>query len=1069
MLDANCVAPADLERLFRGSLPEDEAADMEDHVLHCTACLEKLKTLADTEDSLAGLLRQHTPGPDFTSSSVLADLMKQLKSLCPSSITSVRQGAAMLALICTKCRKKLTVQDTSIGKKVKCPGCGQVITVPTPAAVPASDRRLPPDPQPSSQAPAPASGNRPTPSAVNALEATIDVKPADRDPTATAIPLPTGQGKEAGNSGDGVNLTHFLSPPQAGDELGRLGKYRILKILGHGGMGVVYKAEDPLLKRAVAIKAMLPGMAANASAGKRFLREAQTMAAVENDYIVRILDVSEDRGVPFLAMEFLKGEPLDVRLERDKTLPPREVARIGREIAEGLQAAHERGLIHRDIKPGNIWLEAARSRVKILDFGLARTAEPESNLTQQGAIIGTPAYMAPEQGRGDPVDARSDLFSLGVVLYRLCSGKQPFQRVDAISTLMAVAMDNPPPPVQLHPELPPELSELVMALLQKDPDRRPASAAVVVEMLHALEAKLGGASGRDDRTVSLPSPAKGKAAPANRRRRRLLVGIAAGLALLIGGLLAAQIIVQIRDKNGKVVGELAVPEGGEVRLIQAKQDKAAPRPGKDGEWVSLFNGKDLDGWEGKEDVWRVKDGTIFATSFPDGRKLNTFLCSKQQLTDFELEFDVRLRGTNNSGVMIRSDLYDTTNYWLRGIKCDLGVRSGWGSLVTYDGTNGDWLKAVKDSAARWKIKEDADAFNHVSIRCVGKKITVRINGEPGMESEIAQLAESGRIAFQLRYGEPSEISLKNIRVRKIETAGDPPSQGQAAAPIDDAWYKHVAALPADKQVEAVVAKLKERNPGFDGKVTPKIEGSVVTEVRFSPAGVTDLSPVRALAGLKVLNFGGRYGANLGGPADLSPLKDMKLTSLSCDFTPVSDLSPLKDMKLTELAFCGTKVADLSPLKGMPLTVLGCSYTPVSELSPLKGMPLTALFCNGVKVSDLSPLKGMPLTVLACEATKVTDLSPLKGMPLTGLSCWGTPVSDLSPLKDMKLTGLDCRGTPVPDLSPLKGMPLTELKCDFKPERDADILRCVKTLEKINDKPAAQFWKEVDAKAANKNP
>src|SRR6202035_247064 len=156
---------------------------------------------------------------------------------------------------------------------------------------------------------------------------------------------------------------------------------------------------DPKLKRSVAIKAMLPTLAASASAGKRFLREAEAMAAVEHDHVVRIYQVDEERGIPFLAMEFLKGEPLDERLKRDAELPLADMLRIGREIAEGLAAAHATGLIHRDIKPANIWLEAPRNRVKILDFGLARAAAQDAGLTQQGAILGTPAYMAPEQGR----------------------------------------------------------------------------------------------------------------------------------------------------------------------------------------------------------------------------------------------------------------------------------------------------------------------------------------------------------------------------------------------------------------------------------------------------------------------------------------------------------------------------------------------------------------------------------------------------------------------------------------------------------------------------------------------
>jgi predicted Zn finger-like uncharacterized protein len=220
----------------------------------------------------------------------------------------------MITVCCPSCQTKLAIKDEWAGEKVKCPRCGQVVAVP--AAVPsapvgADGRTLPTNPEPPSKVQPPADANPPTHPGTNILEATRE-----------------GQAPEGGPDG---SLTDFLSPPQADDELGRLGKYRILKVLGHGGMGIVYRAEDPILRRFVAIKAMLPGMAASASAGKRFLREAQTLAAVEHDHIVRIHDVAEDRGVPFLAMEFLKGEPLDVRVERDKVLPPgRSCASAGR-------------------------------------------------------------------------------------------------------------------------------------------------------------------------------------------------------------------------------------------------------------------------------------------------------------------------------------------------------------------------------------------------------------------------------------------------------------------------------------------------------------------------------------------------------------------------------------------------------------------------------------------------------------------------------------------------------------------------------------------------------------------
>ncbi|HVS38793.1 MAG TPA: serine/threonine-protein kinase [Gemmataceae bacterium] len=302
----------------------------------------------------------------------------------------------------------------------------------------------------------------------------------------------------------------FLAPPQAPDELGRLGGYRILKVLGAGGMGVVFHAEDPALRRAVAVKAMRPGLAASAAARRRFLREGQAAAALHHDHIVPIFQVGEDRGVPFIAMPLLRGETLEDRLQRGTTLPTAEVFGIGREIALGLAAAHAKGLIHRDIKPANIWLESdepntegnpmqatassiapassSYRRVKILDFGLARPTA-DAKLTQEGAIVGTPAYMAPEQAAGAAVDARSDLFSLGCVLYRLTAGATPFKGDDAVAVLLSVARDNPRPPAEVNPAVPPPLSGLVMRLLAKAPADRPASAREVIERLTKAKAE----------------------------------------------------------------------------------------------------------------------------------------------------------------------------------------------------------------------------------------------------------------------------------------------------------------------------------------------------------------------------------------------------------------------------------------------------------------------------------------------------------------------------------------------------------------------------------------------------
>ena len=314
------------------------------------------------------------------------------------------------------------------------------------------------------------------------------------------------------------------------------------------------------------------------------------------------------------------------------------------------------------------------------------------------------------------------------------------------------------------------------------------------------------------------------------------------------------------------------------------------------------------------------------------------------------------------------------------------------------------------------------------------------------------------------YGSAYRYISHGLRLARVADG----SASAAIPPLDPAWLKAVAAMKAAQQIEAVKAELMKRNPLFNGKFESQIvsKAGVVTELEFFTDNVTDISPVRALTGLHKLGvsgsgWGAEYWQRKGKLADLSPLKGMSLGLLDCHSTQVSDLSPLTGMKLIQLICVWTSVSDLSPLKDMPLVHLTCNDTAVSDLTPLKGMKLKVLTVSG-KVADLSPLKDMSLEYLACGGgSKVNDLSPLKGMPLTGLQLGDAEVSDLSPLKGMPLKEFGCKGKKVSDLSPLKGMPLTSIHFDFKPFRDTELLRSFTTLEKINNKDAKEFWKEVD--------
>jgi eukaryotic-like serine/threonine-protein kinase len=389
----------------------------------------------------------------------------------------------MLEFSCPICQARLQLDETWAGKKCRCSQCGQVLAVPALAGAISSggsaQKRTDTDKPPSSPAGS-ALADMPT-----------------LAPGGTGVEQP-GSGKAMPNTKANTLDLYFLAPAKEPGEIGRLGNYRVLKVLGAGGMGVVFQAEDLRLKRMVALKVMLPLLAASPVNKKRFLQEAEAAAALEHDHIVTIYQIDEDRGIPFIAMQLLRGESLEDYLQRFQRLEAAEVLRIGREIADGLAAAHERGLIHRDIKPSNIWLESIsarepsgtktqRSRVKILDFGLARSLTADANMTKSGAILGTPAYMAPEQSRGKGLDGRCDLFSLGCVLYRMCTGQQAFEGADTIATLMAVASHDPVPPHQVNRRVPPALSRLIMDLLAKDPQKRPASARMVINRIQVIE------------------------------------------------------------------------------------------------------------------------------------------------------------------------------------------------------------------------------------------------------------------------------------------------------------------------------------------------------------------------------------------------------------------------------------------------------------------------------------------------------------------------------------------------------------------------------------------------------
>jgi serine/threonine-protein kinase len=296
----------------------------------------------------------------------------------------------------------------------------------------------------------------------------------------------------------------FLDPTHNPEILGRLGEYEILGVVGRGGMGIVLKGHQRELNRYVAVKVLAPHLALSAAARKRFAREAQATAAVVHPHVMAIHAVAANAKLPYLVMPFVACESLQQRLDRQGPLDVKDVLRIGLQAASGLAAAHAQGLVHRDVKPANILLETSVDRVMLTDFGLARAVD-DATLTRTGIIAGTPQYMSPEQAGGDAVDHRSDLFSLGSVLYAMCTGRPPFRAETTFGVLRRIRETPTRPIREINADIPEWLDRIVLKLLSKDAADRIATATEVATLLELCLAHV-----QQPTTVALPDSVGGR-------------------------------------------------------------------------------------------------------------------------------------------------------------------------------------------------------------------------------------------------------------------------------------------------------------------------------------------------------------------------------------------------------------------------------------------------------------------------------------------------------------------------------------------------------------------------------
>jgi serine/threonine-protein kinase len=371
-------------------------------------------------------------------------------------------------------------------------------------------------------------------------------------PAAPSKALPTvtvGAGRKVTQGPEGLARLDFLEPPAGPGSLGRLGPYEVTEVLGRGAFGVVLKAIDPALSRYVAIKVLAAELAVSAAARARFAREARAVAAVVHENVVAIHSVDSWNGLPYLVMPCIAGRSLQERVDRDGPLSVKEVLRVGMQAANGLAAAHEQGIVHRDVKPSNILLENGVERVKLSDFGLARAVDDASQ-TQSGVVAGTPQYMSPEQARGEPVDHRSDLFSLGGVMYFMCTGHPPFRADSTPAVLRRVCDDRPRPLRGVNPDVPDWLADVIDRLLAKQPGERYSSAN---EVAHVLKHHLADLQRFGTSAALRPTPA-------TKARRVSRLQATTVLALVVTALCVA---AALKGVPGQPAGPFAAALAGE--------------------------------------------------------------------------------------------------------------------------------------------------------------------------------------------------------------------------------------------------------------------------------------------------------------------------------------------------------------------------------------------------------------------------------------------------------------------------------------------------------------------------
>lgn len=978
----------------------------------------------------------------------------------------------MISFSCPSCQKKLQVKDDLAGKQVRCPHCKQTTAIP--------DRTLDS---------APASSPQPS----FADDATVAPPPGSPNENAT------------------------VDEPR--EALQAAAHYQVEGEIARGGMGAIMRAIDQDIRREVAVKFLLNS--ANDALKTRFVEEAQITGQLEHPNIVPIhqLGVHQD-GRCFFAMKLVKGRSLAQILKDEKSATLVRLLNIFVSICNAMAYAHSRKVIHRDLKPANIMV-GDFGEVYVMDWGLAKVRRPEpiplaervivatrnpkpaafpvsasdsqasstskvstiretgGELTQAGAIMGTVAYMPPEQARNTNVDERADIYSLGAILYEIMTLTPPVGRGgDMMAILMRVVEGQIDLPETRSPQraragwIPAELSAIAMKALAKEPAKRYQT---VEKLRRDVELFLEG------RSVSAKQDTI-REMFCKLLKRNKGVSIASAVASVILAVVGVWSLIAVLKANSRAHAEEVEKEARTREAVPALLEAARmsverrnyPNSRKQIDLALLYASDNLEARLLKAQILilegefknAVAELDRYLQKSPGNQKANALreLCvvlNPEEVTNIialaQLFGQQDLQAFSTGLLLRHAESIEARKQLLKPYRKKIDdACPGLGSALTMDNAGLFTLmlhgqKQIVSLAPLGGMPVSVLRLSH----CVNLQDLGPLRGMP--------LTDLDLTATGVRDLSP----LKNMRLNRLVC--------DQMKDLDD--LAPLKGMPLT-QLSLGGCRVQDLSPlkgmpltWFQG-CTPvrdlsPLQGTPLTELILGSCEVSDLTPLRGMPLTKLMISHTKV-------QDLTPLHGMKLSSVELNNTPIRDLTPLRGMPFTTLDLSGCRqFRDLTPIKDMPLTGLGLGFTGVSDLSLLKDMPLTSLGLVGIGVFDLSPLKDMPLAALDltnCGAVK--DLGPLRNLKLRSLHLNGCgQVKDLAPLRGMPLTVLSIVGMGATDLTPLEGMSLHTLY--FRPQdikQGIDVVRQMKSLQQIGlhfggftTYTPEVFWRKYDAK------